>query len=292
MTQAAWPPPPPPPPPPMPQSASGSDGSHRRRRWLAAGAAVILVVSATLGYLIAGRSGPPAPLDQIVFLSDQSVVLPTAGTTYQFAAEVVGPNHAPVPEALRWVSQNPAEVTVTGSGEALARVGEGSASIFVSAQGAQSQAAQVTVTQPAPGTVLVPSQDVTALGATSATLTLTPQTNTIHPGQILVSGSAGGLLAKVVGVTRSGSTLRLTTTPTSLLAAFPHISITAETPPFTFTLGSTGPITTATRTSSGTDQLLAELVGTGGNQVQTAPSPSPPMTLRPTVNDRMGLRCP
>ena len=265
MTEAAWPPPPPPPPPlappppPTPRSGSGSGGSHWRRRWLAAGAAVILVVSATLGYLIVGGSGSPAPLDQIVFLSDQSVVLPTAGATYQFAAEVVGPNHVPVPEPLRWVSQDPAEVAVTSTGEVLARVGEGSTSVFVSAAGAQSQAAQVAVTQPAPDTVLVPSQDVKALGATSVTLTLTPQISDIHTGEILVSGSSGGLLAKVVSITRSGTTLHLTTTEASLAEAFPHMSVTAQTPPFTFTLGPAAQ--TSSDTTNGTAQLLAALVG-------------------------------
>jgi hypothetical protein len=176
-------------------------------------------------------SGP-----QIVFTSDQSVILTSKGSSYQFVAHVETQPHHISSEPLQWSSSDPSLVGVDSMGNATAESNLGSASLFVTAAGAQAQAAQVTIATPGPNTVIVASQDVLGLGRGSATLVNDTQTQSIVAGDILVSGNRAGLLVTVLGVTSSALSLIVTTTPASLVQAFPELSIRAESAPTTLIL--------------------------------------------------------
>jgi hypothetical protein len=232
----------------------------------------VVIVLAVAGGTFAWfqRSGSPpvtsashkAATAHIVFLSDQSVILPRPGATYHFVVEVKSATNHVLDEPVQWYSSAPGQVTVTRAGVVTARVATGSATIVVSARDAQAQAAQVTVIQPAPGTLLIPSSDVLAVSLTAAKLKLTSQTKAIKTGEILVSNSRGGLLAKVRAVAIGSGSIQLTTTPASLTQAFDHLSIYAKSAPVN-TLVSTKSLrsaTTSQRTSSGVDARLAAVV--------------------------------
>ena len=202
-------------------------------------------------------AGLPGRLASIVFTSDQSIVLPGSGSTYRFEAKVKTASGRLLREPLRWKSDNPNNVVVTKTGEVTTEQSLGSASILVSASGAQSQAAQVTIAQPGPHTVLVPSSDVKADGNGIVTLTLNADTSAITAGDIVVSGNKAGLLVKVLSVTRGSSSLTVTTQQSSLLDAFPQLSIHAVSAPTKISLNY-GALTAAfspNRASAGDDPV-------------------------------------
>jgi hypothetical protein len=227
--------------------------------------------------------------------------LPRAGATYHFVVEVKSATSHVLDEPVRWHSSAPGQVTVTRAGVVTARVATGSATIVVSARDAQAQAAQVTVVQPAPGTLLIPSSDVLAVSLVAVKLKLTPQTKAIKTGEILVSNSSGGLLAKVRAVAIGSGSIRLTTTPASLTQAFGHLSIHVKSAPVT-TLVSTKSLrsaTTSQRMSSGVDARLAAVVmgrpdaiggsGRGSSQAVPATDTSGESTVDCTLTSGAGV---
>ena len=194
----------------------------------------VLVVTALVLAACSRTSPPRVSVSQkttkshIIFVSDQSVILSRSGATYHFVAHVKSESNQVVHEAILWHSSAPDQVSVTQAGVATARTTTGSATITVRASGAQAQVAQVTVAQPAPGTVLIPSSDVLAVSLSGAKLKVTPQTQAIKAGETLVSDNRGGLLAKVTAVTTGSGSVELTTTPAGLAQAFIHLSIHAK----------------------------------------------------------------
>ena len=179
-----------------------------------------------------GSSRPPGPASagHIVFVSDQSVILPGRNKTFQFIVKVEGSSGQVLHVPVQWSLRDSPVATVSSDGLATATADTGSATILVSAPAARAQpeAAQVTVASPAPGTLIIPSTEVRAETSTSATLPSNKQTVAIKPGQILVSGSRSGLLARVTAVSVGAGTVTVTTVPASLARAFLRLSIQAE----------------------------------------------------------------
>lgn len=170
----------------------------------------------------------------IRFTSDQGVILTGSGARYQLAAVVVDASGSSLPgQAVRWQSDDPAQVSVDSDGVVTAHVAVGSATITATAAGLPPQAAQVLVASPAPGTVVVPTQDIMTMAAGEVTLRRTPQTAAISPGDILVSNgrSGGGLLARVLSTTAGASSVTAVTSPASLASAFAALSVSAVSAP-------------------------------------------------------------
>ena len=80
----------------------------------------------------------------------------------------------------------------------------------------------VLVGQNGPETVIVPSEDVVSVDDSQAILIADARTTAIRPGQIVVSGDRGGLLATVVAARQQGSRIMLHTGQASLAEAFPN----------------------------------------------------------------------
>jgi hypothetical protein len=169
---------------------------------------------------------------RVVFISDQSVVLSGIGAEFQFTAKVEHQQESGVvAEAITWRSSAPDQVSVSSSGLATAHVALGSATIYASAGGAQSEAAQVAVAEPGPKTVLLPSTDVLAKDGASVQLRDTSQTGRIAVGDILVSGNRGGLLGKVTEVSKGPNGLMVSVVPSSLAHAFSKLEVHAKSAP-------------------------------------------------------------
>jgi hypothetical protein len=266
-----------------------SGGSKYRRLWKALAVVVAAAIAVTGTVILLARthnrgqpptvavgsptpagagpiSGAKSPLPQIVFTSDQSVILGGRNSTYQFVAHVETASHKALPETLRWVSSNPALVTISSTGQATVNADFGSTIIYVDAAGAQEQVAQVAIAAPGANTVLVPSADVVSVGRKTAILKQDPQLGTVTPGAILVSGDRGGLLAKVVTVSRGFAIITVNTAPATLLEAFPKLSIRAESAPAVLALS-------YSRDQSA--RLLSEV---------TAASPSAPPSASPSAS--------
>jgi hypothetical protein len=209
---------------------------------LAAGATVTACTSQS-------SASPPArpTAARIVFLSDQSVILTGRNAKYHLSVRVESDSHQTLSVPVRWRSSAPGQVAVNAAGTAVAKVGTGSATIFVSAPGAHSQAAQVTVAEPASGTLVIPSADVLSRKQASATLKRTRQTAALRRGQIVVSGNRSGLLARITAVAVGSQEVRIGTATTSLARAFRQLSIHAESAAVTTTVSSA-----AFRSSAGT----------------------------------------
>ena len=233
--------------------------------------ALVGVIATTLGLGTAfgvrqinlPRPAGPASGNTIAFTSDQSIVLTKAGQTFQFTAVLENASHQVQPGQLQWSSDTPNQVDVSASGKVTAKTDLGSANIMVTSPGVADQAAQVTIATPAPNTVIVASGSVLALRAKSATLALTSATRGIVAGDTLVSGNRGGLLFKVLSVAIAQQTMVVTIAPASLLSAFTHLSIDAESPLMQVALSNTALATTQAASAASNGQLLAALVGTG-----------------------------
>lgn len=270
-----------------------SGGSKYRRLWQALAIAVAALVAVTGTVILLARPhnggqpptvtvGSPTPVGagpipgarspqpQIVFTSDQSVILRGRNSTYQFVAQVETLSHKTLPETLRWVSNNPALVTISSTGQATANADFGSAIILVDAAGAQEQVAQVAVAAPGSNTVLVPSADVISVGRNTAKLKQDPQLGPITPGAILVSGNRAGLLVKVITVSKGSGTIIVNTAPATLLQAFPKLSIRAESAQAVFTFSYVG------------DQNARLLASITATTPTASPSSSPPPSPSPS----------
>ena len=106
----------------------------RRRVLVVVGVVIVLAVAGgTFAWF--QRSGSPpvtsashkAATAHIVFLSDQSVILPRPGATYHFVVEVKSATNHVLDEPVQWYSSAPGQVTVTRAGVVTARVATGSA---------------------------------------------------------------------------------------------------------------------------------------------------------------------
>ena len=169
-------------------------------------------------------TGTTPATPQIAFTSDRGVVLPGAGSTYQFKASVqTGGSVAPA--AVTWTSSAPGAVSIDATGKATALLAIGSATITASSGTYDPQTATVIIAAPGPQTVLVASTDVLSASDTGAALAKNAVTASIAPGTIVVSGDKGGLLHRVLTAQSGGSTVMLTTTPASLPQAFPNMRV-------------------------------------------------------------------
>ncbi len=215
---------------------------------LAGSAALTSCASSSSPSSSPSRTSPSAthattPAGQVVFVSDQSIILAGRGRKFRFIVKVEGRSRQVLHVPVQFRSSAPGQVEVTQDGTATAMVDTGSATIFVSAPTARAQpeAAQVTVASPAPGTLVVPSTEILAQTSTSVTLPKNKQTAAIKPGRILVSGSRGALLARVTAVTFGTGTMTVTTVPASLAVAFSRLSIHAESTTVPASLRTAGP---------------------------------------------------
>jgi hypothetical protein len=180
----------------------------------------------------------PRGFRHVVIRSDQSVILPRPGASYQLKADVQGPGGAVPGARLTWRSGDPAVVSVSGAGLAVAGAAGGSATITVSAPGAASAMAVMIVASPGPNTVLVPSTDVVSVTSGRVVLRSGGRNARLRVGSILVSGSRGGLLARVVGVlSKAKGAVTYATKLASLAQAFRSFSARVASPPTRAKLG-------------------------------------------------------
>ena len=214
-----------------------------RRRVLAGAAAGVVAVG---GLAVAGWKGHwlhaaagrqrQASAAAIRFTSDQGIILTRPGARYQLAVSVVDASGHSLPgQHVQWRSGDSAQISVSSDGLVTAHVAVGSATITAMAAGVRPQAAQVLVARPAPGTVMVPTQDIMKMTTGEVTLRRTPQTSAISAGNVLVSNgrSGGGLLARVLSVTAKVSAVTVVTSPASLASAFTGLSADAISAPVT-----------------------------------------------------------
>lgn len=152
----------------------------------------------------------------IVFTSDRSVALSGIGSTYQFAAKVTNMRRQP---KFIWQSSDPKVVSIDVAGVATARQTRGSVTIIASARGVDSQSGSAIIAHPRPGTVLLSSNEVLRNGRKRVVLVRDKTTSAVQPGDILLSGNAAGVLARVVSVEKRTKTVIVETNSTSLARA-------------------------------------------------------------------------
>jgi len=179
---------------------------------------------ATITVTLAGRYQYFDPPAKIVFTSDSSVILPTAGSTYQFAATLQQTQGAP-PGKLSWKSSNPSAVSVDQTGKVTARANLGSATIEVSAPGAVTQVATVLIAVPAPNTIVLQNAEIVTASPSRVVLHADSATRAIRKGSVLVSGAQAGILATVVSVKTSGNQIDATVARASLTSAFKQLNV-------------------------------------------------------------------
>ena len=186
---------------------------------------VALTLLLTLITGCGGGGGAGSSSSKIVFSSDRSVILPKAGSTYQFQAGIQSGSGMITPASFTWTSSNPSVVSVDGSGKVTALASSGSAAITVSAPGVPAETADVIIAQPASQTILVNSSDVLSHTQGEAILASNATTTQIKPGDIVVSGDKGGLLDQVTSVQPSGANIAIGLNPCSLPQAFQNLDI-------------------------------------------------------------------
>jgi len=188
---------------------------------------------------------PPVPTPipgmqaALVYTSDQSVVLSRPGETYQFGVAVRFPTGSVMPvSSASWQSLNTAVATIDQTGRLTATGTLGSAVIVANFQSYGPVYATVAVARPQPQTVLLPSTVVRSSAPSSAVLSRTVQTQSLQPGNIVVSGSSAGLFARVTEVSLGTQTVTLSLQPTTIPAAFSQYSFSWNGPPVHYTLES------------------------------------------------------
>ncbi len=177
-----------------------------------------------------GSGGGTSSPSSILFTSDQSVILPSMGSTYQFAA-MAGSGRA-----ISWTSSDPQTVSVSPSGLVTAKAQSGSATISLATEGVATATAFVVVAAPGPKTILINSADVLSNSGTSITLTPNAATKAIVVGDYVVSGSKARILGKVTAASITAQAVSLQLTQASLVSAFPDLSIHLLGSPITATL--------------------------------------------------------
>ena len=176
----------------------------------------------------------------IVLTSDQSVVLPQRGSSYQLAAVIKDATGQVLTQPISWQSSDPTAVSVCTTGTVTAEAAVGSATITVSSPGAKAAVASVIVAKPAARTVLVPSSDVISVGSSTAVLKADETTRGIIAGDTVMSGSTGGLFATVQAVNMVGDEVDLVTTPGALTQAFEQLKVHLVGAPQSVSLVATG----------------------------------------------------
>jgi hypothetical protein len=183
----------------------------------------------------------PVPEASLVFTSDQGIILSQAGQTFQFTLGVKSPTGNVTPATgASWQSLNAAVATVDQTGKVTVTGALGSAVIVANLAPYDPVYASVVVAHSTPQTVQIPSALVKSATPTSAVLIRTAQTQSLLPGAIVVSGSAGGLFGQVTGVQMDSSTVTLSLQQTTIPAAFPDYSYSWNGPPIQLTVQSRG----------------------------------------------------
>jgi len=221
------------------------------------------------------RQASFGPAAAVRFTSDQGIVLTHPGARYELAAAVVDASGRRLPsQHVRWRSDDPAQVSASSNGLVTAHVAVGSATITATVAGVRPQAAQVLVATPAPGTVVIPTQDIMTMTAREVTLRRTPQTSAISAGDVLVSNgrSGGGLLARALSVRAGASAVSVVTSSASLASAFAALSVHAVSAPVTSA--------TAARTAAALTAECKLTAGTSRPVSLQGPSVSVPATVQ------------
>jgi hypothetical protein len=135
-------------------------------RWFRPAIAGLLMVAALAGCGGGGSTAAP-PVVATVEVAQSALLLQRAGESAQLAAVARDRDGNPVDVPIAWRSGKPAEVAVDAAGKVSAAVANGSSQIVAVAQGIESAATLVVVTQPVAGAVLV--SDAQVLGDVIAT---------------------------------------------------------------------------------------------------------------------------
>jgi hypothetical protein len=134
--------------------------------WFWPARAGLLIVAALAGCGGGGSTGAP-PVVATVEVAQSALLLQRAGESAQLAAVARDSDGNAVDVPIAWRSGKPAEVAVDAAGKVSAAVANGSSQIVAVAQGIESAATLVVVTQPVAGAVLV--SDAQVLGDVIAT---------------------------------------------------------------------------------------------------------------------------
>lgn len=205
-----------------------------KRRFV--GPLVVVLIAFSLVGCSASGSHAAKGHGSIHVVSDQSVILPGKGATYRFVAQIQGQSGGMLHGPITWTSGDPAVVTVDSAGLATAQSSTGSATLTVSSPNIASQLVSVIIATPGPRTILVASTAVRSVSRTGAVLIVDRSTTGISAGDIVVSGSRGGLLATVTGASRAGNTIVLSTAPAGLSDAFAQLTADVTTLPIRATV--------------------------------------------------------
>lgn len=289
-----------------PRARAHSRNSERRPRT----ASVLVALSLSLLALSCGDANSGSPGDDVgadvgdgsqivalTFTSDQSVILHGSGQTYDFdvagltaASELVA-----VPGAA-WTLSDESAISIDNDGVVTAQSDVGQA-IITATWGDFQVSGTAFVAEAGPNTRSVLSSDVTWLTATSLRLAPADAYSDVAVGDILVSGSEAGVLARVLGVEPSGDSIVVSIERATLAEAYArlHVDFVAE-----LTENDTEPLTVgdASSTDSGGSETTQNKMrvaqsalglsircegGFSGPDVTIVP---PSVTVRPTLSFR------
>lgn len=167
------------------------------------------------------------------FVSDQSVMLSAERAEAELVAEVVDGEGDPVPGAvIDWSSDAPGVASVEPTGPLSAVVhleGHRVGHADVTARFGDAEArGSVLLTDPAADAVLIDSGTVLEKRPDLLVLDRTARTETLSPGEILVSGDRAGVLVHLESVILQPDRVLLETRPAKITEAFEDLDVEVE----------------------------------------------------------------
>jgi hypothetical protein len=183
---------------------------------------------------------PNTPEQQLIFITDQSVMVSSIGDQVRFEVQLIGTDGSVVEDGeVSWTSADPSVATVTQDGSRAALItAQTQSTTFTTVTahiGEVEASATILVTNPSEGTILISSTVVKNRTESAVTLERNSLTETLAPGQRLVSGNHAGVLVRILSVERTDDEVLLTTEFTSLVDAFDDLSVRATSAPVKIT---------------------------------------------------------
>ena len=179
---------------------------------------------------------------EIIFESDQSVLLEQIGQTATLSAVIVDSRGQTVHLPLSWELEANPFVSLLGSNDHSALVqlnGMGVATVQLTASSIDlgiSANAPIVLADLAPDAMYVSSKDVISndQGSMMVVLRRTAATELIQIGDVILSGDRAGVLVRVLGVSLTPEEVILSVEPAAITDALENADINAGTPPQEF----------------------------------------------------------
>ncbi|RKZ69818.1 MAG: hypothetical protein DRQ44_02475 [Gammaproteobacteria bacterium] len=206
----------------------------------------------------------PLPKPHLVFITDQSAIASSLGEQVRYEVQLIRSDDTVVDEGeVNWESAdtNVATVVQDGSRAAVVTVQTQSASstIITARIGETEASATIVIAKPSDGTVIISSAVVKNRTENTVTLERNSLTETLVPGQRLVSGNRAGILVSILSVELTNDEVRLTTELSSLVDAFDALSVSATSTPVNIIVQMLAPNVALVQTSSAS-VLIKQLV--------------------------------